>query len=520
MKQFSRFASGFFIGVVGVALCAIALHYPLSAKDTPPSLSVDTTPISRSTSGITSFAPVVKKAAPSVVNIYSTHVVRYRQNPNMNNPFFRQFFGGPGENPSRTRREEVLGSGVIISPDGYVLTANHVVADSAEVKISLTGSKEEYAAKIIGMDPMTDVALLKIDAKNLPAITLGDSDQLTVGDIVLAIGNPFNISMPGQTPTVTMGIVSALGRSGLGFNPYENFIQTDAAINPGNSGGALVDANGRLVGINTGIESSTEGSEGIGFAVPVNLARHVVDRLMHGGKVVRGYLGVQPRDIDPGLAQSFNLSSENGALVNYVEKDSPAEKAGMEAGDVITALNGKPIDSAHDLLFAVADNTPGQQASVTYIRDGKEHTIKVTLASRPGEIAQSTQSKETDALDGVTVGDLDSDARSQLQVPDNIHGALVTDVQQGSHSEEAGLHRGDVILSIDKHPVGNADEAVKMSSDARGAYILLKVWGREGDMAGTRFLSVDNTKQPNEQNNSQDNSQDNNSPDSNSQDQQ
>ncbi|HUE37388.1 MAG TPA: trypsin-like peptidase domain-containing protein, partial [Candidatus Acidoferrum sp.] len=218
MKQCSKFVSGFVIGLVGVALCTNALHNNVWAKDPAPSISVDNTPINRSTSGITSFAPVVKKAAPSVVNIYSTHVVRYRQNnPFMNDPFFRQFFGDRGEGPDRTRREEVLGSGVIISSDGYILTANHVVANSDEVKIATTGSKKEYAAKIIGTDPLTDVAVLKIDANNLPAITLGDSDQLDVGDIVLAIGNPFDISQPGQTPTVTMGIVSALGRSGLGF---------------------------------------------------------------------------------------------------------------------------------------------------------------------------------------------------------------------------------------------------------------------------------------------------------------
>jgi serine protease Do len=424
----------------------------------------------------------------------------------MNDPFFRQFFGDRGGNPNRTRREEVLGSGVIISSDGYILTANHVVADSAEVKIALTGSKKEYTAKIIGTDPLTDVAVLKIDAQDLPAITLGDSDQLEVGDIVLAIGNPFDISQPGQTPTVTMGIVSALGRSGLGFNGYENFIQTDAAINPGNSGGALVDADGRLIGINTGIESSSEGSEGIGFAVPINLARHVVDRLIHGGKVIRGYLGVQPRDIDPGLEQSFNLSSENGALINDVEADSPAEKAGMKAGDVIASFNGKPIDSAHDLLFAVADCAPGQEASLTYIRDGKEHTIKVTLAARPGEVAQTTPGKETDALDGVTCSDLDADAREQLQIPDNIHGVLVTEVEEGSHAAQAGLQKGDVILAIDKHPVSSADEAVKLSNDAKGSVILLKVWSREGDVPGTHFLDVDNSKSPSDnQNNSQGN---------------
>jgi serine protease Do len=503
MKQFSKFASGFFIGIVGVALCTIALHSPLLAKDTPlsaPSLSVDTTPINRSTSGTTSFAPVVKKAAPSVVNIYSTHVVHYHQySPFMNDPFFRQFFGDRGESPGRTRREEILGSGVIISSDGYILTANHVVSGSDETKIAITGSKKEYTAKIVGTDPLTDVAVLKIDAQNLPAITLGNSDQLEVGDIVLAIGNPFAISQPGQTPTVTMGIVSALGRSGLGFNGYENFIQTDAAINPGNSGGALVDAEGRLIGINTAIESSSEGSEGIGFAVPVNLARHVVDRLIHGGKVTRGYLGVIPQDITPLLEQDFNLSSENGALVGDVKPGSPADKAGMKSGDVITVFNGQPINNKNDLLLAVADCSPGQEASLTYIRDGKEHTIKVTLAARPGEVAQA-QSSETDALDGVTVNDIDADARQALQIPDDIHGALVTDIQEGSHAAEAGLLKGDVIMSIDRHPVGSADDAVKLSNAAKGTSILLRVWSHEGETGGTRYISVDNTKNPNTDN--------------------
>jgi serine protease Do len=509
MKQFSKFVSGFVIGTLAVALWLDVWHSNLWGAEPPPSISVDNTPINRSTSGITSFAPVVKKAAPSVVNIYSTHVVPYHQmNPFMNDPFFRQFFGNPDQNPRRSRREEVLGSGIIISSDGYILTANHVVAGSDEVKIAITGSRKEYTAKIVGMDPDTDVAVLKIDAKNLPAITLGNSDQLEVGDIVLAIGNPFDISQPGQTPTVTMGIVSALGRSGLGFNGYENFIQTDAAINPGNSGGALVDAEGRLIGINTAIESSSEGSEGIGFAVPINLARHVVDRLIQGGKVIRGYLGVKPRDIDPGLAQSFNLSNENGALINDVEADSPAEKAGIKAGDIITSFNSQPINSAHDLLFAVADCAPGQEVSLTYLRDGKEHKIKVTLAARPGEVAQA-QTNETDALDGVTVGDIDADAREQLQIPDDIHGALVTDVQEGSHAGDAGLQKGDVILTVNRQPVTGADDAVKFSNAAKGPYILLKVWGREDDVAGTRFISVDNTKNPNESQDNQDSHSDN-----------
>lgn len=497
MKQLSRFLSGFVIGLVCVALGADALHSTLWAKESLPSLAVDNSPINRSTSGLTSFAPVVKKAAPSVVNIYSTRVLHYHQfNPFLNDPFFRQFFGNPDDEQRQlTRREEVLGSGVIISPDGYILTANHVIANAAEIKIAITGNKQEYRAKVVGGDPDTDVAVLKIDAKNLPAITLGNSDQLEVGDILLAIGNPFDISQPGQTPTVTMGIVSALGRSGLGFNGYENFIQTDAAINPGNSGGALVDAEGRLVGINTAIESSTEGSEGIGFAVPINLARHVAERLISGGKVTRGYLGVIPEDITPGLAQSFNLSSENGALIGDVEPGTPAEKAGLKPGDVITEFDGKPINDENDLLLAVADCAPDSKVTVKFVRNGQDHTVRVTLAERPGEVASNASPQnETDALDGVTVADLDSDARSQLQIPDNVQGVVVTSVAQDSHAADAGLQQGDVIVAIDHQSVNDANQAIKLCNDAKGNYILLKVWRKQGDVAGTRYISVDNTK--------------------------
>jgi serine protease Do len=500
MKQLPKFLSGFVIGVVCVALCADALHSTLLASGQLPAIAVDNTPINRSTSGLTSFAPVVKRAAPSIVNIYSTRVMHYHDyGPLMNNPFFQQFFGNPHERGRElTHREQVLGSGVIISSDGYVLTANHVIANGQEIKIALTGNKIEYKARLIGSDPDTDVAVLKIDANNLPAITLGDSSQLEVGDIVLALGNPFNISQPGQTPTVTMGIVSALGRSGLpldGFNGYENFIQTDAAINPGNSGGALVDAQGRLVGINTAIETSSEGSEGIGFAVPVNLARHVAERLISGGKVTRGYLGVQLEDITPGLAYSFSLKTENGALVGSVESGSPAQKADLKSGDVITEFNGQPINNVNDLLLAVADCSPGAKANLKYLRNGESHPANVTLAERPGEIAQNApQENQTDALDGVTVADIDSDTRSQLQIPDDIQGAIVTDVTPDSHSADAGLQKGDVIIAVDHHSVSDADQVVKLCNGAKGKYILLKVWRKQGDTGGSSYISVDNTK--------------------------
>ena len=495
MKQFSRFVSGFVIGLVGFGLCAGALHSTLQAGEPLPSIPVDRAPITRSTSGLTSFAPVVKRAAPSVVNIYSTRVMPYHEhNPFMNDPFFRQFFGNP-DGGGRQLTEHVLGSGIIISSDGYIITANHVIDNAEEIKIAVPGNKSEYIARVVGGDPDTDVAVLKVDAKDLPAITLGDSAQLEVGDIVLAIGNPFNISQPGQTPTVTMGIVSALGRSGLGFNGYENFIQTDAAINPGNSGGALVDAAGRLIGISTAIETSSEGNEGIGFAVPVNLARHVAERLISGGKVNRGYLGVHPEDITPGLAYSFNLNTENGALVGFVEPGTPADKAGIKSGDVITAFNGQPISDENDLLLAVADCSPGSKAAVKYVREGKDHTVDVTLSERPGEVTENApQENQTDALDGVTVADLDSDLRSQLQIPDQIQGAIVTDVTQDSHASEAGLQKGDVIIAVDHHTVSDADQVVKICNAAKDKFILLKVWRKQGDFSGTSYISVDNTK--------------------------
>jgi serine protease Do len=342
------------------------------------------------------------------------------------------------------------------------------------------------------------VAILKIDAKDLSAITLADSDQLEVGDIVLAIGNPFGV---GQT--VTMGIVSALGRSGLGFNGYEDFIQTDAAINPGNSGGALVDAEGRLVGINTAIISRSGGNQGIGFAVPINIARHIMERLISGGKLTRGYLGVLPQDIDAGLAQEFNLPDQNGALVGDVEPDSPAAKAGIKSGDVLVAFNDKTVSDSANLMLEVSECEPGTSATVKLLRNGQTRTVTVTLGELPADAMQSQNDQNdsnsgngstADALDGVTVADLDQQVRQELKIPSGINGTVVTDVEQDSNSAEAGLMRGDVIVEINRQPVGDADDAVRLCRQAKGDEILLKVWRREGNFAGTRYLSVDNTK--------------------------
>jgi serine protease Do len=503
MKSLSRTLAGILSVAVGVLFAAMLFHIVLWGKDGTPNITVSNTPINRDARTGNSFAPVVKKAAPSVVNISSSRTVHERpvRNPFRDDPFFRQFFGDqtPDNDRMRTRREQSLGSGVIISPDGYILTANHVVAGADEIKVSIDDGKKEYTAKIVGTDPPTDVAVLKIEATGLPAITLADSDQLEVGDVVLAIGNPFGL---GQT--VTMGIVSALGRSGLGFNGYENFIQTDAAINPGNSGGALVDAEGRLVGINTAIIANDNGgNQGIGFAVPIDMARHVMERLISGQKVTRGYLGVLPQDLTPGLADQFNLPNQSGALVGDVVAATPAEKAGIKSGDVIISFDGKDVTDANSLRLLVSQTEPGSNAEVKFIRNGSERIATVTIGELPGDVTASmggnndsgSAAASTDALDGVKVIDVDDDARQQLKIPKTVEGAVVTDVDANSNSAEAGLQKGDVIVEINHQPVRDSDDAVKLGQQATGDQILLKIWRRTGDLGGTRYLSVDNTKQ-------------------------
>ena len=514
MKTIVRPAVGIFAALLGAAGMATLFYFTAWARESAPAINVDTTPIVRDVKAVTSYAPVVKKAAPSVVNIFSTHLVRERlyRNPMFNDPLFRQFFGDPsgggggGNQREITRKEESLGSGIIISPDGYILTANHVVDGMDEIKVAIPDGKKEYTAKVVGTDPPTDVAVLKIDATGLPAITLGDSDKIEVGDVVLAIGDPFDVG-----ESVSSGIVSAVGRNGSDIGMPDNgytlqdFIQTDAAINPGNSGGALVDAEGRLIGINTMIKSSSEGSEGIGFAVPINLARHVLERLISNGKVTRGYLGIRMEDLTPDLAQGFNLSVEKGVLVDDVDPNGPAAKAGLKSGDVIVAINGKTVADGHGLQLIVADAAPGSTATVKLFRNGEQRTVvsvNVKLGELPGGgLAQNNGGKaspvsaDTDALDGVSVDDLTPAARQQLQIPDDLKGAIVTDVDQNSNAADAGLRPNDVIVAINQHAVTSSQEAVDLCTQAKTKRILVKVWRRGSDgLVGTRFFSVDNTK--------------------------
>ena len=506
MKWFSRALAAFVPVMAGALVMVAVFHFTSWGKETGPAIQVETTPVNRGARLGTSFAPVVKKAAPSVVNIYSTHIVHIRpmRNPFFADPFFRQFLGNqlPDDGRERTRREQSLGSGVIVSPDGYILTANHVVDGADEIEVAIADNKKEFTARVIGTDPLTDVAVLKIDAKGLPAITLGDSDQLEVGDIVLAIGNPFRV---GQT--VTMGIVSALGRSGFNFNGdrrshIQDFIQTDAAINQGNSGGALVDAEGRLIGINTAVISPNGLNLGIGFAVPINMARRVMEHLISGGKVTRGDLPILLQDITPGLAKSFDLPDQNGALVSDIFPNTPAEKAGIKPGDVIVGFNGKDITDMNSFQLAVSECAPGSPATVKLLRNGRPETVTVTLTELPVDVEQSGNDQKKpgsgnsmiDALDGVTVADLEPEVRRQLGVPPGVRGALVPNVEQASNSADAGLQRGDVIIEINRQPVSNSSDAVKLGRQAKGDQILLKIWRRQGNLAGTCYLSVDNTK--------------------------
>ena len=332
--------------------------------------------VSIPSSGPVSYASAVEQTATSVVNIYTAKIVTERPNPLQDDPFFKRFFGENSSAP-RKRLETSLGSGVIVSSQGYILTNNHVVQGADEIRIILANG-ETPSAKVVGTDPDTDLAVLKINYTKLPAITIGQSDALRVGDVVLAIGNPFGV---GQT--VTMGIVSATGRNQLGINTFENFIQTDAAINPGNSGGALINANGKLVGINTAIFSRSGGSQGIGFAIPASLARDVMQEIIEHGRVRRGWLGVEAQDLTPQLAESLGFDSTDGVLIAGVLKNGPADKAQLKPGDIVVTIDLKPVTNSRDSLNQIAGMSPGTTITLGLIRQGKKLEIKAMVSERP-----------------------------------------------------------------------------------------------------------------------------------------
>lgn len=433
-----------------------------------------------------SYAPIIERVAPSVVTI-STEVLPDKMrrgaripDQGLNDPFFRRFFGLPdpeqpgSESPKKPEskgRKLVpagLGSGVIVSADGYILTNHHVVADADEIKVILADGKTEYKAKRIASDEGSDIALIKVEATALSPITFADSDKTKVGDVAIAIGSPFALRQ-----TVTKGIISALGRDGTDISEFGNFIQTDASINPGNSGGALIDAQGRLVGIPSAIYSRTGGSLGIGFAVPSNQARAVMESLLKFGKVQRGFLGIEMKMLDAALAKSFGVPTNEGIIVLSVVPGGAAEKAGIKVEDVILELNGKKFDNITAFRNTVAATAPGAEVKLKIIREGKETEINVTLADRGGSVAKLRKptveptKKAPDVLDGVQVGDLTAEQRKLLRIEDSVNGALVTAVAPDSASADAELRRGDVILSINGKPVKNAEEAVNVSEEMK-----------------------------------------------------
>jgi serine protease Do len=435
------------------------------------------------------YSAVVKRVVPAVVNISSTKVIKQtsQEMPQGMDPFFRQFFGddfGKKFNVPQERREKALGSGVIVSPEGYILTNNHVVDGAKEVTVTLH-DKRELKAQVIGTDPRTDIAVLKIDGSNFPALMLADSAKVEVGDVVLAIGNPFGV---GQT--VTAGIVSATGRGGLGIEQVEDFIQTDAPINPGNSGGALVDDEGHLIGINTAIlAGNSGGNQGIGFAVPINMARHDMDQILAHGKVEHGYLGILPQDVTPALAKAFNSNGGNGALVGQVTPNSPAAKAGLKEGDIIMSVNGQPVADANQLRSRVGMMEPNTTAKLTVMRNGKSEDVSVTLGEFPSneERASAVEGSEENGLKGVAVENLTPEAAQELKLSAGTKGVLVDNVSPGSAAAEAGLQRGDVIKQVNHQTVSNVKEYSQAVGSAKKAEPVLLLVDRSGS---TMFLAV------------------------------
>ena len=412
----------------------------------------------------TGFAPVVKSVLPDVVNISTSKVVKASsQNqfdmPDEMPPFFQQFFGqqfGPNsENRAprqRDQREDSLGSGVIVSPDGYILTNNHVVDGATDVRVTFA-DKRQLKAKVVGTDPKTDIAVLKVEGSGFPAITIGDSSKVQVGDYALAIGDPFGV---GQT--VTMGIISAMNRGNLGIEDYEDFIQTDAPINPGNSGGALVNDRGELVGINTAILShGSGGNEGIGFAIPINMARGVMTQILDHGKVNRAYLGIMVQDITPGISKAMNLKDMKGVLVGDVSPSGPAQRSGVQRGDVILEINGKPMEDSRQLRNTISMMDPNATVNLKLLRNGSPTDVSVKLGELPTdkEQAKTEEGSSDKQLDGVTVENLDAQSARQLGLPASTTGVVVTDINPSSPLASAGLRRGDVIQEVNHQPVKN-----------------------------------------------------------------
>ncbi|RMH61529.1 MAG: DegQ family serine endoprotease [Calditrichaeota bacterium] len=421
------------------------------------------------------FARVAAQVNPSVVTIFTETTVRGINRPFPqffgNDDFFRRFFNMPQQPQSpRSFKQQGLGSGVIVSKDGLILTNNHVVEGADKIKVRLLDGTE-YEATVKGTDKQTDLAVIKIEADDLKAIKIGDSDKARVGQWVLAIGSPLS---PGLDHTVTAGIISAKGRSGVGLNRYEDFIQTDAAINPGNSGGAMVNLHGELIGINAAIASKTGGFMGIGFAIPINLANKVMQDLLTQGKVSRGWLGVYIQSVSPELAKALGLEKPRGVIITSVQKDSPAEKAGLKAEDVILKFNGKDVDNSVTLSTWVAGSSPGEKVKLTILRDGDEKTITVELGELNNAITRSGSGRSSYDILGLTAADLTDELASKYHLDEVEKGVVITKVEPESVADEGGLRPGDMILKFNRKAIESLEDLDKLVRDVEeGDNILL-----------------------------------------------
>jgi len=452
------------------------------------------------------YAAVIKQVAPSVVAILANRKDRAAPTtsgtPNLEELLQRGFPGMPGQPGQRPRRQRPAptaptenvaaspspASGVIISADGYILTSHYNVDGAEDVKVAFGDPRKEYAAKIVGRDARSNVALLKIDTDGLKPVTLGDSDRLELGDVVLAVGNPV-----GRGLTVSRGIISSLGREGAG-DGTEDLLQTDAAINPGNSGGALLDTDGRLVGLNLVRTQRDDGNTGLGSAIPANLARFVAEQLAKNGRVERALLGVETQPLEPDLIAAFNVTQ--GALLSEVRAGGPADKGGLKGGDVVTRVNTTEIKDHRQLQQMIARLAPGAEITVAYVRDGKAADTQVKLGSASSEKAANNSERSGDVadtegvLDDVSIDELSPEIREQLNVPARIQGVFVTNVAPGGPSSRAGIQQGDIILELDRRAARNVEEAVKLSEEIKGPKILVQLW-REGRV---RLLVVDESK--------------------------
>ena len=479
--------AGLFL-VIGVAVGAVAVLRMKRADSATafPGFSTQALPVKVDAGP--DFVPIVKADLPAIVNISTTRIIKSPSQPMGSpfgeDPFFRQFFGDQffhNFQIPREERESALGSGVIVSSNGYIITNNHVIAKADTIKVIL-GDNKVYKGKVIGADPQTDIAVVKINAKNLPVIPWGNSGKLQVGQYVLAMGNPFGLNQ-----TVTMGIVSAIGRENVGIDNYEDFIQTDAAINPGNSGGALVNTRGQLVGINTAIYTRSGGYMGIGFAIPSNMAKNVMTQLIEHGRVIRGWLGVSIQEVTPALARNFGLPTPNGALVGQVFKGSPAAAAGLRTGDVIVKFDGKVIDTPTTLRNLVAATPVGKVVEVMIIRDRKPMSIRVRIAEQTKKVLEASEGGTGrfhegghTLLSGLTVQNLTPEVAHQLGLSSDSAGVVITQVSPNSAAAAVGLQPGDVIAQINRQTVHNLHDYERIISRLRKVKSVLLLIKRGG----------------------------------------